>query len=117
MSDSTPGASRDAAPAELAELGQEPSMPSGARLDTLLDMMLPVTIEFGRTTMSIQDVLNLGPGSVVQLERMVGEPVDIYVSERRLAEGEIVVIGDAFAVRVTKIHNLPREQSPRTAGR
>ncbi|HEY3934418.1 MAG TPA: flagellar motor switch protein FliN [Gemmatimonadales bacterium] len=117
MSDSAPGASRDAGPAELAELGHDPAMPSGARLDTLLDMMLPVTIEFGRTAMSIQDVLNLGPGSVVQLQRLVGEPVDIYVSERRLAEGEVVVIGDAFAVRVTRILNLPREQSPNASGR
>ena len=74
-----------------------------ARLDSLLDMTLPVTIEFGRTTLSIQEVLGLAPGSVVQLDRLVGEAVDIYVSDRRLAEGEVVIVGDHFGVRVTRL--------------
>ncbi|MCL4864987.1 MAG: flagellar motor switch protein FliN [Gemmatimonadales bacterium] len=79
----------------------------GARLDSLLDMMLPVTIEFGRTTLSMQEVLDLGPGSVIQLDRLVGEPVDIFVSDRRMAEGEVVVIGERFGIRITRV--LPRQ--------
>lgn len=74
-----------------------------APLDTLLDVSLPVSIEFGRTTMTVQEVLQLSTGSVIQLNRMVGEPVDIYVSDRKLAEGEVVVVGESFGVRITRI--------------
>jgi flagellar motor switch protein FliN/FliY len=105
------------APAPLDELGQGAAAASGAKLDSLLDMQLPVAIEFGRTTMAIQEVLDLGPGSVIQLDRMVGEPVDIFVSDRRLAEGEVVVVGEHFGVRITRVLSLPRDQAPRTGGR
>jgi flagellar motor switch protein FliN/FliY len=74
-----------------------------ASLDTLLDMSLPVSIEFGRTSLTVQDVLALSTGSVIQLERMVGEPIDVFVSDRKLAEGEVVVIGEHFGVRITRI--------------
>ena len=72
-------------------------------LEALLDVSVPVVIEFGRTSMKLQEVLELGPGSVVELNRTVGEPIDIYVSDRKLAEGEVVVIDDHFGVRITKI--------------
>ena len=72
-------------------------------LETLLDVSLPVAIEFGRTHMTVQEVLELGSGSVIQLDRMVGEPIDIYISDRKLAEGEVVVIGEHFGVRITRI--------------
>lgn len=94
---------------DLSELSQPgaraATMPMGAggSLDTLLDMSLPVAIEFGRTHMTVQEVLELGSGSVIQLDRMVGEPIDIYVSDRKLAEGEVVVIGEHFGVRITRI--------------
>ncbi len=86
---------------DLAGAPQTISAPTS--LDTLLDMSLPVSIEFGRTTMTVQDVLGLGVGSVVKLERMVGEPIDIFVSDRKLAEGEVVVVGEHFGVRITRI--------------
>ncbi len=76
---------------------------TGGSLDTLLDVSLPVAIEFGRTHMTVQEVLELGSGSVIQLDRMVGEPIDIYISDRKLAEGEVVVIGEHFGVRITRI--------------
>lgn len=72
-------------------------------LDALLDMSLPVAIEFGRTTMTVQEVLALGAGSVIQLDRMVGEPIDVFVSDRKVAEGEVVVIGEHFGVRITRV--------------
>lgn len=72
-------------------------------LDALLDVAMPVVIEFGRTSMTLQELLDLGPGSVVELERAIGEPVDIYVSDRKLAQGEIVVVGEHFGVRVTRV--------------
>jgi flagellar motor switch protein FliN len=106
-------ASRGVPPAakvpDLSELqvtgAGRPPMPPGVpgSLDTLLDVSLPVAIEFGRTHMTVQEVLELGSGSVIQLDRMVGEPIDIYVSDRKLAEGEVVVIGEHFGVRITRI--------------
>jgi flagellar motor switch protein FliN/FliY len=80
-------------------------VPGGAAssLDALLDVSMPVVIEIGRAQMTVQEVLQLSPGSVVQLDRSVGEPVDIYVSDRRLAQGEVVVVGDHFGVRITRV--------------
>jgi flagellar motor switch protein FliN len=72
-------------------------------INMLLDLTLPVAIELGRTTMSVQEILQLGRGSVVQLERLAGEPIDIFVGDRRFAEGEVVVLGENFGVRVTRI--------------
>ncbi len=69
----------------------------------LYDLSLPVTVELGRTKMSVQEVLELSRGSVVELDRLVGEPVDIYAGDRRFAEGEVVVIGEQFGVRITRI--------------
>jgi flagellar motor switch protein FliN/FliY len=74
-------------------------------LSLLMDLTLPVSIELGRTSMTVQEVLRLGRGSVVQLERLAGEPIDIYVGDRRFAEGEVVVLGEHFGVRVTRILN------------
>lgn len=90
---------------DLSDLGAGGARPGagGGSLDTLLDVSLPVAIEFGRTHMTVQEVLELGSGSVIQLDRMVGEPIDIYVSDRKLAEGEVVVIGEHFGVRITRI--------------
>ena len=84
-----------------------PLAAAGARTDAhpydaLLDISMPVAIEIGRTQMTVQEILELGVGSVVQLDRIVGEPVDIYVSDRRIAQGEVVVVGDHFGVRVTR---------------
>ncbi len=75
----------------------------GASLDVLSDLSLPLSIEFGRTHMTVQDILQLGRGSVIQLDRLAGEPVDVFVSDRKLAEGEVVVIGEQFGVRITRI--------------
>jgi flagellar motor switch protein FliN/FliY len=69
----------------------------------LLDLTLPVSIELGRTSMTVQDILRLGRGSVIQLDRLAGEPIDIYVGDRRFAEGEVVVLGEHFGVRITRI--------------
>ena len=94
------------APSTAPALGdlEASGRPAGpASLDALYDVSLPVIIEIGRAHMTIQEVLQLGNGSVIPLDRMVGEPVDIYVSDRRLAQGEVVVVGDHFAVRVTRV--------------
>lgn len=74
-----------------------------AGLDALLDVTLPVVIEIGRSQLTVQEVLQLTSGSVVTLDRSVGEPVDLYVSDRKFAQGEIVVVDDRFAVRITRL--------------
>jgi len=103
MSDPTMGQTEITSGPALSELNGGSRGGASAALDTLLDVSLPVAIEFGRTSMTIQEVLELGTGSVIQLSRMVGEPVDIYVSDRKLAEGEVVVVGEHFGVRITRI--------------
>jgi flagellar motor switch protein FliN len=79
----------------------------GGSLEALLDVSLPVAIEIGRTQMTVQEVLQLAPGSVVEIERAVGEPVDVYVGDRRFAQGEVVVVGDEFGVRITRVLHTP----------
>lgn len=82
-------------------------------LATLYDLALPISIELGRTTMTVQEVLQLGRGSVIELDRLAGEPVDIFVGDRRFAEGEVVVLGENFGVRITRI--LPNAGSGEAA--
>ena len=87
------------------ELGASMGPQGEVPLSMLLDLTLPVSIELGRTSMTVQEILRLGRGSVIQLERLAGEPIDIYVGERRFAEGEVVVLGEHFGVRITRIVN------------
>lgn len=74
-------------------------------LDMLDDVQLDVKIELGRTHMYIEDVLKLGAGSVVELDKLAGDPVDIFVNERLIARGEVLVLNDNFCVRINAIHN------------
>lgn len=94
----------EARTASFGELGTTPAGATGtASLDTLLDISLPVSVEFGSTRMTVQEILDLAAGSVIQLDRLVGESIDVYVSDQKLAEGEVVVIGEHFGVRITRI--------------
>src|SRR5256885_215253 len=88
---------------DLAELGTGVNGTSEVPLAMLMDLTLPLSIELGRTRMTVQEILRLGRGSVVQLERLAGEPIDLYVADRRFAEGEVVVLGEHFGVRITRI--------------
>lgn len=72
-------------------------------LDMLLDIPLKVTVELGRTKRTIKDILDLSSGSIVELDKLAGEPVDILVNEKLIAQGEVVVIDENFGVRVTDI--------------
>ncbi len=72
-------------------------------LNLLLDIPLQVTVELGRTKRLIKDILELGPGSIVELDKLAGEPVDILVNNKLVAKGEVVVIEENFGVRVTEI--------------
>ena len=85
----------------LADLGHE--VGDSANLDMLLDVGLKVTVELGRSRLKFRDVLNLANGSVIELGRQTSEPVDIMVNGALLATGEVVVVDDHFAVRITKL--------------
>jgi len=72
-------------------------------LDIVLDVPLQVTVELGRTEKLVRDVLELTPGSVVELDKLAGEPVDILVNQKYIAKGEVVVIDENFGIRITDI--------------
>lgn len=84
-------------------------MPMGvglqSNIDLLLDVPLQITVELGRTRMLIKDVLELGIGSVVELNKLAGESVEVFVNNKLIAKGEVVVIDENFAVRITSIIN------------
>lgn len=88
---------------QLTEFEQSMASTTEVPIGMLLDLTLPVSIELGRTSMTVQEILRLGRGSVIQLDRLAGEPIDIYVGDRRFAEGEVVVLGEHFGVRITRI--------------
>lgn len=81
------------------------------KLQLLEDVQLQVRIELGRTRMLVQDVLRLDQGSVVELDKLAGDPVDVYVNERLVARGEVLVLNDNFCVRVNEIVATPNEMS------
>ncbi len=90
--------------AEFQELKEESTTPiSSNKLEALLDIPLDVSVELGRTSMTLKQVLDLGSGSLVELDKLTGEPVDILVNGKAIAEGEVVVIGENFGIRITKI--------------
>lgn len=92
------------APAARAAAGAVAGAAAGElSLGLLLDLTLPVHIELGRTRMTVQEILRLGRGAVIQLDRLAGEPIDVYVGERKFAEGEVVVLGEHFGVRIVRI--------------
>jgi len=99
-------ASAETEPVDLPEFGQEAEElppPDLDKLQLLNDVQLHVRIELGRTKMLVQDVLRLGEGSVVELDKLAGDPVDVYVNERLVARGEVLVLNDNFCVRVNEI--------------
>jgi len=73
------------------------------RLEILLDVLLPVSIELGRTTMFIKDILELDRGSIIELDKLASEPVDVLVNGKKIAEGEVVVIDKHFGIRITNL--------------
>lgn len=79
-------------------------------IDLLRDVDLNVKIELGRSRMLVEDVLKLGEGSVVELDKLAGDPVDIFVNERLVARGEVLVLNDNFCVRVNEILATAKEE-------
>ena len=87
------------------------SGPTGAagELERLYDVQVELSVEIGRTRMTIREALGLGPGSIVSLHRLAGEPVDLLVNGKPIARGEVVVIDEEFGLRVTDVVASPNE--------
>ena len=81
--------------------------PKERKIDLLLDITLPVTIELGRTSMLIKDIIDVRKGSIIELDKAAGEPVDILVNGKKMAEGEVVIIEQRFAVRIVNLVTSP----------
>jgi flagellar motor switch protein FliN/FliY len=104
MSPPRPQPSVNVQPVQFASFDQNESAGGQqGNLDLLLDVPLTITVELGRTKKLIKDILELVPGSIVQLDKLAGDPVDIMVNNKLVAKGEVVVIDENFGVRVTDI--------------
>jgi len=72
-------------------------------LEFLLDIPLKISVEVGRTSMLIKDLLQMREGSIVELDKLAGEPLDVYVNSRLIAKGEAVLVNDKFGIRLTEV--------------
>lgn len=80
-----------------------PSLELPANLEVLLDIPVKVTVELGACQMSMQEVLQLGPGSILPLDKPAESPVDLFVNQKLVARGEVVVMDDQFGIRITEV--------------
>ncbi|MBF0245959.1 MAG: flagellar motor switch protein FliN [Planctomycetes bacterium] len=122
LSDDNGGSSSSAMPArgednvDLPEFEEESDEEAGQKLEELLsNIKLKAKIRLGRAEMLVEDILKLKPGKVVQLDRMSGDPVDLMVGDRVVAKGEVIILNEAFCIRITEIfpirEKLERQQN------
>ena len=100
------GSPVDAQAVELEELHEEKAPITAderRKLDTILDIPVTISMEVGRAKISIRNLLQLNQGSVVELERVAGEPLDVLVNGTLIAHGEVVVVNDKFGIRLTDV--------------
>ena len=90
-------------PVEFGKFDRTEHTGQPKNIDILMDVKLPVAIELGHTEMTIRDILNLSAGSVVELNKLAGEPVDLLVNNKTVARGEVVVVDENFGLRVTSL--------------
>ena len=79
------------------------SLTQKENIDLIMDVPLEVTVELGRTHKSISDILEFAPGTIVELNKIAGEPIDVLVNGKYVAKGEVVVIEESFGVRITEV--------------
>ncbi len=104
-SEENQGAEDDVQPAELDEFTEDAPISSEEKrkLDTILDIPVTISMEVGRSQISIRNLLQLNQGSVVELDRVAGEPLDVLVNGTLIAHGEVVVVNDKFGIRLTDV--------------
>lgn len=105
----SPTASR----ARFAPLPEPDGPPRRSGIDLLAGLQMNVSVELGRTELTVSEVLGLGPGSVIELDRLAGEPVDILVNDRLIARGEVVVVDENFGIRVVEVVRRGADQEER----
>jgi len=87
----------------MAEATETPGSETSRNFELLLDIPLEVTVEIGRTQLAIRELLQLGPGSVVELQKLAGETLDVLINGKPIARGEAVMVNDKFGVRLTDV--------------
>ncbi|QCZ94252.1 flagellar motor switch protein FliN [Salinimonas iocasae] len=104
-SEENQGAEDYVQPAELDEFTEDAPISSEEKrkLDTILDIPVTISMEVGRSQISIRNLLQLNQGSVVELDRVAGEPLDVLVNGTLIAHGEVVVVNDKFGIRLTDV--------------
>ncbi|MFG0246051.1 MAG: flagellar motor switch protein FliN [Phycisphaerales bacterium JB052] len=102
--------SGDTQPFAAPELNGMSGADSQNHVDLLSDVHMDVRIELGRTRMFVEDVLRLGDGAVVELDKLAGDPVDVFVNDRRVARGEVLVLNDMFCVRISEIMDITQNE-------
>lgn len=95
-----------ARPVSFGSITQESGGPSISNIDMVLDIPVTISVEIGRTKMIVRDLLQLGQGAVVELEKLAGEPMEILANGKLIARGEAVVINEKFGVKLTDIVSL-----------
>jgi len=103
MADETKQPGDDVKSVDQPELKQSKTGAGPQTIDLLLDVPLNLSVELGRSKMIVNDLLQLGQGSVIELNKIVGEPLEVMVNEKLIARGEVVTLNDKFAVRLTDI--------------
>jgi flagellar motor switch protein FliN/FliY len=91
---------------EFPEAAESEASGSGGNIDILLGMQVPVTVAIGQKEIPIRRLLQLGPGSVLELDKSIGSPVDLYLRDTKFATGEVVVVQDRFAVKIQQVTGL-----------
>jgi len=102
-----PGEQAEMAPVEAAVPVTAPPAEEETKIEFLMDLKFPVSIELGRTKMLIKDILDLGHGSVIEFDKLANEPVDLLIDDKKIAEGEVVVIDEHFGIRITNLIHAP----------
>ena len=103
VADEVQAAAEQVAPATFANFSPTPSNMPGSDINMILDIPVQLTVELGRTRRPIKNILQLAQGSVVELDALAGEPMDVLVNGYLIAQGEVVVVNDKFGIRLTDI--------------
>lgn len=103
VADEVQAAAEQVAPASFANFTPTPTNMPGSDINMILDIPVQLTVELGRTRIPIKNILQLAQGSVVELDALAGEPMDVLVNGYLIAQGEVVVVNDKFGIRLTDI--------------
>ena len=96
--------------AELPESDDKPTGAGGGQIDILLDSTIPVSVRLGQVKVQVQKLLQMGPGSVLELDTKAGEPVEVFLRETKFATGQLVVVGEHMGVRIKEILSPATDQ-------